>query len=125
MGKAKFAKLSHTQLQTEQEEALMESTTRICQHCKEEIKAAAKKCRYCHSMQGGFRATLSNPAYTPFVGVAMAIPVMLIAFYFMRSSLDRNEKEFEKYRSLVVVQDSKIHYAKVFIRDARDAESWP
>ncbi|HEV2667879.1 MAG TPA: FxLYD domain-containing protein [Blastocatellia bacterium] len=90
----------------------MESTTKICQQCKEEIKAAAKKCRYCHSMQGGFRATLSNPAYTPFVGVAVALPVMLVAFYFMRSSLDRNEKEFEKYRSLVVVQDSKIHYAK-------------
>lgn len=90
----------------------MESTTKICQQCKEEIKATAKKCRYCHSMQGGFSATLSNPAYTPFIGIALAIPVMLGAFYFFTSTFDRNEKEFEKYRSLVVVQDSKIHYSK-------------
>jgi hypothetical protein len=90
----------------------MELTTKICQQCKEEIKASAKKCRYCHSMQGGFSATLSNPAYTPFIGLAVAIPFMLGAFYFMGSIFDRNGKEFEKYRSLVVVQDSKFHYAK-------------
>jgi hypothetical protein len=91
----------------------MESPIKICQQCKEEIKASAKKCRYCHSMQGGFSAALSNPAYTPFVGIALAIPLMLGVFYFFsRSFFDRNVKDFEKYRSLVAVQDSKIHYAK-------------
>ncbi len=42
----------------------------------------------------------------------MAIPLMLVAYYFLRSTFDHNKNEFEKYRSLVVVQDSKIHYAK-------------
>lgn len=90
----------------------MESFTKICQQCKEEIKANAKKCRYCHSMQGGFSATLSNPAYAPFVGILVAVPFMFAAFYFISSTFDRDKKEFEKYRSLVIVQDSKIHYAK-------------
>src|SRR5262245_26601965 len=90
----------------------MESPTKICQQCKEEIKASAKKCRYCHSIQGGIGATLSNPSYAPLVGIALAIPLMLVAYYFLISRFDRDGKAFEKYRSLVVVQDSKIHYAK-------------
>jgi hypothetical protein len=90
----------------------MESPTKICRQCKEEIKASAKKCRYCHSIQGGIGATLSNPAYAPLIGIAMAVPFMLVAYYFFISRLGRDEREFEKYRSLVVVQDSKIHTAK-------------
>jgi len=64
----------------------MESLTKICKQCKEEIKASAKKCRYCH--------LLPNTEHA----------------FRIRESADKSEAEYTSH--------------KIFIRDARDADSW-
>jgi hypothetical protein len=87
----------------------MEPATKVCHQCGEEIKRVARKCPFCQSWQKGIGAAISNPAIAP---VLAFVPLLLI-FYFFYTDLFRNRsEEFEKHRSSVVVQDSRIHYSK-------------
>jgi hypothetical protein len=88
----------------------MRPDVKTCHKCGEEIKSVAKKCPHCQSWQKGLGATLSNPAaaFAP----ALAILPILFLFYYYTGIFRGRGNEFEKYRQMVTVKESRLYYAK-------------
>jgi len=87
----------------------MESTSKVCHQCGEEIKRAARKCPYCQSWQKGANSILANQPAT--VSLLALIPITIFMIY-ASSRMFGNKAEFGKYQHLIVVQDSRLHYQK-------------
>jgi hypothetical protein len=84
----------------------MSSETKLCPQCAEEIKAAAKKCKHCHSL-------LANPSWViaratwPLL-ILLAVP--LYTFYSLRSST--KYEDFGKHRTEVTIANSQMTFTQ-------------
>lgn len=89
----------------------METASKTCHMCGEEIKNVSKKCPYCQSWQKGSGARLFSSSVGVWVPIIIIWGGMLAFFYYSGIFRDHNS-DFEKYSQQVSIKDSRIHYGK-------------
>lgn len=91
----------------------MESTTKVCQQCGEEIKKIARKCPYCQSWQKGLNSLfLNQTAAAPLLAVVPMIIFIVWITFFSDWMSGGKKANFDQYRHLITVLDSATSYKK-------------
>jgi hypothetical protein len=90
----------------------METTTKTCHQCGEEVKKVAKKCPFCQSWQKGVSIFANQQTAIVLVSFIPMVIFLVWMTFFSGNLYGRNRANFDQHKHLVVVQESKTNFKK-------------